>query len=169
MGAEGWNDLWRLRVGEPNPHFDRRWTGLKNTTRMWERLYDWLPAVFDDAAMAYAMFGWANLTVTAGGSELGTKSSHQLGMQQHVAPLINESGARVVVAANDRVKVQMDRWATQAGGSIARFDDIEGWRVNIGSRVVVAAKVGHPSLRISRMEYVRQLRILISAAEQLAK
>lgn len=165
MGAEGWDELWRLRVGEPNPHFDPKWTSLRNTTRMWERLHDWLPAVFDDAAVAYALFGWANLSVTAGGTDLGTKSSHHDGMRQYVAPLINASGARVVVAANDRVKAQMDRWATEAGGSVARFNDIQGWRVNIGHRVVLAAKVGHPSLRISRAEYVRQLRILISAAE----
>lgn len=166
MGKAGWQSLWRLRVGEPNAHFDPRWTEFRLATTLWSRLYTWLPVAVGDEQLALSMFAWANLSVTSGNSELGTPASHARGMDAHVAPFIEASGARVVVATSDPTREQIDRWARGLGADASSVGDMAVWHVRVGERDVVAAKVGHPSRGVSRADFIRRLSALIEATGQ---
>jgi hypothetical protein len=42
------------------------------------------------------------------------------------------------------------------------------WRVRVGNRDVVAAKVGHPSRGVSRVDYIRRMRTLLEVTGQPA-
>lgn len=163
MGSEGWRDLWRLRVGEPNPHFEERWTEFRLVTHSWNRLFAWLPEALGATEMAHASFAWANLSVTGGNDELGTSRTHREGMDRHVAPLIEACGARVVVATNNPTREQIDRWALDRGAERVAIGEMEAWRVTVAGRQVVAAKVGHPSRGVSRSAFGSRLRALVAA------
>lgn len=165
MGREGWRDLWQLRIGEPNPHFDSRWSEYRLATHLWNRLFSWLPEALGAREMAHAMFAWANLSVTAGNEELGTVSTHGEGMDRHVAPLIEASGARVVVATNNPTRDQIDRWARDLGADRVAIADMDAWRVVVAGRRVIAAKVGHPSRGVSRAALSRRLRALVDGLD----
>lgn len=165
MGRDGWRDLWQLRIGEPNPHLDPRWSKYRHVTHLWHRLFSWLPEALGATEMAHAMFAWANLSVTAGNEELGTVSTHRQGMDRHVAPLIEASGARVIVATNNPTRDEIDRWARDLGADRVAIADMDAWRLVVAGRRVIAAKVGHPSRGVSRATFIRRLRALIDALD----
>jgi hypothetical protein len=169
MGHRGWTDLWKLRVGRPNPHFDPRWESLRANARLWKRLFDWLPGALGGVDIGHSMFAWANLSVTEGGKELGTSASHSVGMREHVVPFIEASCARVVVATNERTRIELDRWAALRRATHVRVADINAWLVNIEGRRVLAAKVGHASQGVSKMQFVQRVRALVAKAEDLAR
>ena len=143
-----------------------RWKSLRATTVLWQRLFDWLTAAFDDPGLARSMFLWANLSVTLGGSVHGTRASHEDGMVRCVAPLIEASSARVIAATNEPTRIAVDRWAGAANAARVRIDDLNAWLLNIRDHNVLAAKVGHPSRGVSRIDFVRRIRALVNAASE---
>lgn len=165
MGNNVFNDLWRLRVGEPNPHFDPEWSPLRNNTTLWKRLFTWLPEALGTPSQSHAMFAWANLSVTKGGSAHGTPSTHRHGMTHHVGPLIEASGARVVLATNEPTRIAVDEWAERLGAQRRQISDVAAWIVPVAGHTVVAGKAGHPSRGTSRADWVRRLRTFVTSAE----
>lgn len=168
IDEEGWNDLWRLRVGERNPHFSLERALFRSNRRLWINLYEQLPKIFGDAERAYAMCAWSNLA-----EGRATTLSISTGMAP-VAQLIQESGARVVVAVKKEVWPYVKRWAKQANGSDLVVDDmIDAQLVPVNSRMVVAAYVGgHPShwnQFMSSADFVRRVRALIAVAEKSSR
>jgi len=166
MGEEGWSDLWRLRIGEPNPHFDARWSSLRETTCLWKRLHDWLPDAFDSEQVAHASFAWANLAITAGGSSLGTRGQYREGMRNHVVPLILAARARIVVATNEATAQQTRSWLSDLNAQPLQVGSLSAYRVTGLHGELLVAKLGHPSRGTSRHEFVGNLRSLLSIAEQ---
>lgn len=166
MGVEGWKSLWDLGVGEPNPHFDQQWCQFRENTTLWKRLYAWLPEALDaDPALAHVMFCWANLSVTEGGRELGTSTSHAEGMNRHVGPLIEACHAKIVVATNEPARIQTDRWARAHDGIQLLLAGSGAWDVPLNGHRVLVAKVGHPSRGISRAAFTSHLQALVKTAQ----
>ena len=164
MGRDGWTGLWQLRIGEPNPHFDPRWSSLRETTVLWKRLYDWLPDAFGDARVAHSMFAWANLAVTKGGEHSGTAEDYRAGMTRHVAKLIVASRARIVVTTNQKTEEHARGWAIAQKAMAVTIGDMEAWQVGLPYGTVLLAKVGHPSRGVSRADFIRRMRTLLARA-----
>jgi hypothetical protein len=167
MGARDWLQLWRLRVGEPNAHFDERWATYRINAALWRNLFVWLPDAFSDARLAHSMFAWLNLAVTEGGPHVAPQWELDAGMREYAAPFVEASGAKCVLASNKRTGLALDRWAHQAGGTRTTIDDMEAWRFAAGPRRLVAATIGHPSRGTTRTDFTRRLRAAVSSAEQL--
>lgn len=169
MGHQGWDTLWQLRIGEPNPHFDQDWDRLRRNTTLWRNLHSWLPVAFGNTHQAHSMFAWANLSVTSGGVDKGTADSHWIGMNESVSRLIDATLARVVVSTNEATRVAMDRWFGRARADlVGNVTDVAVWRLKRDSRpAVLGAKLGHPS-RLgpgnSKTAFCRRLHDLILAA-----
>ena len=171
--ATEWPDLWRLRVGAANPHFDACWQTDRVATTLWHRLYRWLPeALNEPPSIAHSMFCWANLSVTTGGSDLGTRASHWAGMQHHVGPLIGASHCRIVGATNNPTMEAVFRWAHLQGASIATEqagdEELEVLCVPSPSGPTLVAKVGHPSRGVSRTTFVERVSALCRRASETA-
>lgn len=164
----GWKDLWRLRVGERNPHFSPERSRFRNNRRLWINLYEQLPKAFGETERAYAMCAWSNLAESR-----GTPSAISDGMTP-VAQLIHESGTRVVAAVKKEVWPIVKRWAKQQGGSDLVVDDmVDAQIVTVNSRTVVAAYLGgHPShwnQYMSSADFVRRIRALIEVSESASR
>jgi hypothetical protein len=171
--VDGAADLWNLRVGQPNPHFDAKWDAARRETRLWHRLHPWLIDAFDgDQAIAHSMFCWANLSVTTGGGDLGTEGSHRRGMAQHVGPLAEASHCRILATTDLPTQRAVGEWALVRDASRMvvplSAEELEVLVVPSGAAPILVGRVGHPSRGVSRVAFVERLQALLRLAEETA-
>lgn len=169
---------WSLRIGQPNAHFDEKWTPARQATRLWDRLYRWLPEAFEGPqSVAHSMFCWANLSVTAGDDDHGTAASHRQGMEEHLGPLAAAACTRVLAATNAPTVRAATEWAikrdaTQTVIELPAEDrlalpaeDLVVLEMPTSQAPVLVARVGHPSRGVKRADFERRIRALLRRAE----